>query len=146
MCEVCRYPAWDDVETQVFDWGYIKWITSRVADGDAFPAMGLVTMLPGGGHARHNHPQSHELLYVLSGTGEQMVELDDGTPDVRTVVPGDVVKIPMGVYHSTLNTGSSPMQVLALYSPSGAEQDLLTQPDLVILPGGVLPSFGLRQP
>ena len=145
MCEVCRYPAWDAVDTHVFDWGYIKWITSKVNDGDSYPAMGLVTMLPGGGHERHNHPQSNELLFVISGSGEQMVELDDGTPDIRHVVPGDVVKIPMGVYHSTLNTGSSPMQVLALYSPSGAEQDLLAQPDLVILPGDVLPSFGLRQ-
>ena len=103
-------------------------------------------MLPGGGHARHNHPQSHELLYVISGSGEQMVELDDGTPDVRRVVPGDVVKIPKGVYHSTVNTECSPMQVLALYSPAGAEEDLLTAPDLVILPGGELPVFGLRSP
>lgn len=140
-----RYPSWSDFDTHVFDWGYITWITSRALDADGYPAMGMVTMLPGGGHARHNHPQSNELLYVVSGSGEQMVELDDGTADIRVVSAGDVVKIPMGVFHSTRNTGLTPMQVLALYSPAGAEDDLLAAPDLVILPAGQNPMFDLRR-
>ena len=35
-----------------------------------------VVLLPGQGHERHNHPDADEILYVLAGTGEQMV--DDG--------------------------------------------------------------------
>ncbi|WP_297653257.1 cupin domain-containing protein [Pseudonocardia sp.] len=136
-----RYPDWSDVETLVFDWGYMKWLTTRKTHGIAIPAIGMVTMLPGQGHARHNHPASAELLYVVSGTGEQMVELDDGTPDVRQVSTGDVIHVPQAVFHSTLNTGWAPMQVLAMYSPAGAEEDLLTQPDLMTLTAGELPTF-----
>ena len=35
-----------------------------------------MVLLPGKGHERHNHPESEEILYVLAGEGEQM--LDDG--------------------------------------------------------------------
>jgi len=51
----------------------------------------------------------------------------------------------MGVYHSTYNTGAIPMQVLAFYSPAGAEEDLLTQPGLVVLPAGEVPMFEFRR-
>ena len=51
---------------------------------------GEVILLPGQGHVRHNHPTAEEILYVLSGTGEQMV--DDKPP--FAVHPGDTIYIP----------------------------------------------------
>lgn len=136
-----RYLDWNSVETMQFDWGYIKWIVSGDDAAPDVPTMGMVVMLPGRGHERHNHPESHELLYVVAGEGEQMVEDDHGTPLIRTVRAGDVVRIPRGVFHSTVNTGWEPMRVLAIYAPSGAEKALRDVPDFRGLPAGALPRF-----
>ena len=64
-----------------------------------------VILLPGKGHDRHNHPDADEILYILAGEGEQMV--DDGEP--FAVRAGQTVFIPKGAFHSTLNTGYEPM-------------------------------------
>ena len=73
-------PAVDphSVPTQTFDWGAIKWLVSPDRTERAGLTFGEVVLLPGRGHDRHNHPTSEEILYVLSGEGEQMVS--DGPP------------------------------------------------------------------
>src|SRR5258708_5258286 len=45
-----------------------------------------VVLLPGKGHTRHNHPDADEILYILAGHGEQMV--DDGKPFAVAAGPG----------------------------------------------------------
>jgi mannose-6-phosphate isomerase-like protein (cupin superfamily) len=60
--------------------------------------------------------------------------LDDGEP--FEVGAGDIVYIPIGVYHSTFNRGWEPMRVLALYNPGGSELGLATLPDFKGLPAG----------
>src|SRR5262245_4541154 len=73
-----RFVRPDDVETQVFDWGTIKWMSEpRVTDADRFTA-GIVLLAPGKGHTRHNHPGVEEILYVVAGTGIEMVEDEQG--------------------------------------------------------------------
>ena len=66
---------------------------------------GFVTMGPRQGHTRHNHPGAEEIIVVLSGTGEQMVEDEAGKPIVRNVGPGCTIYVPADRYHYTLNTG-----------------------------------------
>ena len=111
--------------TMSFDWGLIKPLVGT-ENTDA-PAMSLmhVVLLPGAGHERHNHPDSDEILYILSGRGEQMV--DDA--DSFEVGPGQAVFIPKAAFHSTLNTGWEPMVLLAIYAPAGAEEALKGLPD-----------------
>jgi oxalate decarboxylase/phosphoglucose isomerase-like protein (cupin superfamily) len=140
---VPRYPQWDAVETLAFDWGYIKWVVSPEVSPAVGATVGTVIMLPGRGHERHNHPESDEVLYVISGTGEQMVEDENGVPIVKQVTTGDVMYIPRGVYHSTVNTGWDPMRVLAVYTPSGAEAGLRAVPDFRSVPAGVLPELSV---
>jgi oxalate decarboxylase/phosphoglucose isomerase-like protein (cupin superfamily) len=108
--------------TMGFDWGVIKPLVS----GES-PTVSLmhVVLLPGQGHERHNHPDADEILYVLSGTGEQMVD-DDQTFEVRA---GHTIWIPRAAFHSTLNTGWEPLTLLAIYAPGGAEEVLKTLPD-----------------
>ena len=67
--------------TMSFDWGVIKPLVAT--ENTEGPAMSLmrVVLLPGEGHERHNHPDSDEILYILSGRGEQMVD-DSDTFDV----------------------------------------------------------------
>ena len=112
-----------DVETQVFDWGRLRWVSEpRVTAAERFSA-GVVSLEPGKGHERHNHPGVEEVLYVLSGTGDQTVEVDDQILK-REVGPGVLIHIPPDVYHSTVNTGQEPMRLLAIYAPSGPEAEL----------------------
>jgi oxalate decarboxylase/phosphoglucose isomerase-like protein (cupin superfamily) len=120
--------------TMTFDWGVIK---PLVSGDSAEVSLMHVILLPGKGHERHNHPESDEVLYILAGEGDQMV--DDAEP--RPVRPGDTVFIPKGAFHSTLNTGYEPMVILAVYAPAGAEDVLKTLPDYRELPAGEAPAL-----
>jgi|AP95_1055475.scaffolds.fasta_scaffold08638_2 oxalate decarboxylase/phosphoglucose isomerase-like protein (cupin superfamily) len=118
----------EDVETQVFDWGRLWWLSEpKVTAAERF-STGLVVLEPGKGHARHNHPYSEEILYVISGTGLQTVEGNgpDGPNRIveREVGPGTLVHIPTALFHSTVNTGDKPMELIAIYAPFGPEAEL----------------------
>lgn len=129
-----RFVSPADVETQVFDWGSIRFMSEpRVTAAEHITA-GVVALQPGKGHTRHNHPGVEEILYILAGSGEQMVEDTDGAPVRRGVRIGDLVHIPPDVYHETINTGIEPMQLLAVYSPPGPEALLRALPECRIVP------------
>lgn len=125
------------VPTQLFDWGRIKWFISKDQTPGANLTFGQVILLPGKGHDRHNHPDAEEVLYVLSGRGEQMV--NDEKP--FSIAPGDTIYVPQSVYHSTVNTGWEPLQLLAIYNPAGAEHALTQLPDFREAPAGELPGL-----
>ena len=124
----------DDVETLAFDWGKIAITVSPKASGAVAFSAGVVVLEPGGGHERHNHPGAEEIIHVISGSGEQMVEDIDGKPIVRTVGPGTSVYVPASRFHSTMNTGAEPMTVYVVYSPVGPEEVLRTLPGCRISP------------
>jgi len=127
----------DDVDSQVFDWGVLNWMsTPEVTGGERFSA-GVVKLEPGKGHERHTHPDSDEILYVIRGEGEQ--EVADETREIET---GDMVFVPEGVEHGTVNTGWEPLLLLAVYAPPGPEEVLADLPDCEIVPAGELPTTG----
>lgn len=133
MSDGKRYVSPEDVETQEFDWGTLKWMsTPDVTDAENFSA-GVVQLNPKQGHERHNHPDSEEILYVIGGEGIQTVDGDE-----RRITPGDMVHIPAGVYHSTINATWGPLRLLAVYAPPGPEDVLREDPASEILPAGAL--------
>ncbi len=123
--------------TQTFDWGVIKWFVAPGATPGAGLTFGEVVLLPGLGHDRHHHPEAEEVLYVLSGAGEQT--LADGDP--FPVRPGDTIYVPTAVFHSTRNTGWEPLRLLAIYHPGGPERALEALPDFAEVPAGELPAL-----
>jgi oxalate decarboxylase/phosphoglucose isomerase-like protein (cupin superfamily) len=125
------------VPTQTFEWGAIKWFVTPDRTEGAGITFGEVVLLPGKGHDRHNHPTSEEILYVLSGQGEQM--LDDGEP--FPVAAGDTIYVPTAMFHSTRNTGWEPLRLLALYNPGGPETTLEELPDFREVQAGRLPDW-----
>jgi oxalate decarboxylase/phosphoglucose isomerase-like protein (cupin superfamily) len=125
------------IPTQTFDWGAIKWFVTPGMTTGASMTVGEVVLLPGQGHERHNHPKSEEVLYILSGEGEQM--LDDGEP--FPVRAGDMLYVATGAFHSTHNTGWSPLRLLAIYNPGGPEKDLESLPDFTELKAGDQPEW-----
>ncbi len=95
-----------------FDWGSISITVSPQASEAAAFSAGIVTIHPGGGHARHNHPGAEEIIHVISGRGEQMVEDEHGHPQVRTIGAGCSVYVPASRFHSTLNTSALPPDLI----------------------------------
>ena len=62
-----------------------------------------------------------------------MVEVDGETLE-QEVGPGVLIHIPPGVYHSTVNLGTEPMRILAIYAPPGPEAELRKMNGVVIEP------------
>ena len=122
------------IPTQTLDWGIIKWLVTPDRIQGAGVSFGEVVLLPGKGHVRHNHPESEEILYVLSGEGEQMVNDQEPFP----IKAGDTIYIPTAIFHSTVNTGWEPLRLLALYNPGGPEKVLESLPDFREVPAGKL--------
>ncbi|ELZ61084.1 MULTISPECIES: cupin domain-containing protein [unclassified Haloferax] len=129
-----RFVQPDDVETIRLDWGTLKWMnTPEVTGSEGFSA-GVVLLEPGKGHERHTHPDSEEILYILGGEGEQTIE-----DETRTVGAGDMVHIPSGVEHSTINTSWEPLRFLAVYCPPGPEAEIRADDDATVFPPGEFP-------
>ena len=119
-----------------FDWGRLALTVGPEVNGARAFSGGLVTVNPGMGHARHNHPGAEEIILVITGSGEQMVEDDAGRPVTEAVGPGCTVYVPDSRYHATRNTGAGPMTLFVVYSPAGPEQGLRDLPDFHLLPPG----------
>jgi oxalate decarboxylase/phosphoglucose isomerase-like protein (cupin superfamily) len=122
----------EDVETLQFDWGRINILSSAGITGAKHFSFGIAHTLPGVGHSKHNHPDSEEVIYVLSGEGEHVM---DGQPAVK-IKSGACIYIPAGVYHSTANTGTGPLITAIAYGPQGAELAFKKNEDCTILPPG----------
>lgn len=94
----------------------------------------VVTVPPGKGHTRHNHPGAEEIIHILEGTGAQMVEDEAGQPHTEQVQPGTCVFIPESRFHSTLNTGAAEMKIFVVCSPTGPGEFLRTLTDFRLVP------------
>ena len=128
----------DEVPTRVFDWGTIKWLVTPHLDEGAGLTTGEVIVYPGQGHAPHVHPNEEEVIYVISGEGTQTV--GDGA-DPFPIKAGDAVYIPANTVHSTYNTTWSPLRLIVVYTPGGAETGLDALPDARIHEPGVQPAW-----
>ena len=129
-----------EVETIMASWVTAKVLCDPAVTGPA--AMSAVSLFfdPGQGHARHNHPDSEQIIFVVSGEAEMMIEHQEGQPSTRTIRAGSVVHIPRGAYHSTFATGWEPVRILAVYSPPGPEAAMRGSPEFRVLAPGTLPA------
>ncbi len=125
-----------DVGAFGFDWGRLSLTVAPEVNGAVRFSGGVVDLPPGQGHTRHNHPGAEEIIFVISGTGQQMVEDENGNPVTVEVSAGCTVYVPESRFHSTLNTGNGPMQLFVVYSPAGPELALRELPDFRLLPKG----------
>ena len=124
----CFIATENDVDKLEFNWGVIHILAKESMTGSGTFSFGHVVLQPGQGHVRHNHPTADEVIYVLSGEADQML---DDEPAVK-VKPGDCIWIPKAVYHSTINKGSEPVILIVVYAPAGAEQALWDDPNVKI--------------
>lgn len=132
----------NDVDTIVAPWVTAKVMCDPHTTGPA--AMSAVALFfdPGQGHARHHHPDSEQIIFVISGEAHMMIEHDEGVPRIETVRAGGCVHIPRGKYHSTFCSGWEPVRILAVYSPPGPEAAMRESAEFTTLPPGAPPVRG----
>ncbi|MGJ7582411.1 cupin domain-containing protein [Variovorax sp. RHLX14] len=120
------------------------WVTGKVLADPQANGVGNLSAVsiyfdPGQGHARHNHSESEQLIFMIAGEAEMTIEFEEGRPQKKTIRGGDMVSIPKGAYHSTFNLGWEPVRILAVYSPPGPESAMRNSPDFTVLPAGEVP-------
>ena len=131
----CHIVYGHDVETLAFDWGNVKLLSTPDTAGGKTMTFGMVVLEPGKGHSRHEHPDADEILFIISGDGEQMLDDKPAVP----IRPGACIYVPRGIFHSTLNTGWEPLRFAVVYAPAGTEEVLRTLPDVKRVPAGQIP-------
>ncbi|SHH53643.1 PocR ligand-binding domain-containing protein [Clostridium grantii] len=96
---------------QYFEWGDIKWIQENNDLKKSKFLIGHVTLLPGQNQEEHNHSGDEQLIYVVSGQGEQW--LNDR---YNSLLPGRIYKTPPFAKHEVQNTGKSPLEMIIVYN------------------------------
>lgn len=72
----------------------------------------VMTVAPGEAIGEEVHPDTDQLLIFIEGTGEARL---DG--QVSPITPDDLVFVHAGMRHDFVNTGSTPMRLITVYSP-----------------------------
>ena len=106
----------DSVKEVKYPWGWIRWIMNSELDPGTAQTFGIVQINAGQRNPLHKHPNCEELLYVLSGSFENVI-------GDKTVVlhAGDIIRIPANAPHQGINNSKEPMRAVISYS-SGTRQ------------------------
>ena len=113
----CNVIKASEVETKDFDWGNLRWFTSRELGNSEALTTGICTLKPGMGNPRHHHPNCEEILHVLSGKIAH--EVEDGS-EVE-MGPGDTIVLPVDVPHSARNVGGRDAVLFICFSSADRE-------------------------
>jgi len=107
---------------QYFDWGQVEWVYEPdAADSVNTMSIGIYTILPGRRQKRHIHYGDEQLLYVLSGIGNQIIG-----DKVSLKGPGSIFHIEAGSIHETINTGNEPLMELVISTPANYENSMFS--------------------
>ncbi len=106
----------DEISVELLPWGPHEWLSHPdLTDPDQLMLV-RVKMPPGQAHKFHRHPAMEEIIYVISGHGEQWVDTKS-----RILGPGEIAHIPRDVVHGTYNTSGEELVFLAILSPAKFE-------------------------
>lgn len=111
--------------TQIFDWGQIEWIYEPDSNNPLNNmSIGITTILPKKRQNRHIHYGDEQVIYILSGEGNQLI--GDKISDIK---PGQIYHMESGIIHETINQGNEPIKHLLISIPVQHEQNILMQKD-----------------
>jgi len=102
------------------DGSTIREILSHRNSGIRNQSLAEATLGPGMVTEAHYHPNSEEIYYVLSGTGEVFVG-----DDVRRVEIGDGIAIPPETPHQIRNVGGKDLVFLCCCAPTYEHDDTI---------------------
>ncbi len=72
----------------------------------------VMTIPPGEAIGEEVHPDTDQLLIFIDGEGEARI---DG--EVSPTLPNDLIFVHAGMLHDFVNTGTSPLRIITVYSP-----------------------------
>lgn len=98
-------------------------------------SMGNVTLDPDGGQVPWHNQEQEEVYFIVEGTAEMC--LGD---ERQTLVAGQMVYIPPGVFHQLTNVGKTPLRMIYCYGPAGDVAHWRQELD------GTLPKAGVDVP
>ena len=101
-----------NVPTETYGQAHIHWLASAAASGAKELTVGITTIAPGGASPLHRHPNCEEVLHMLRGEIDQVVE---GQPTVR-MKAGDTITIHRNVKHHAINAGQVPAEMIVVFS------------------------------
>jgi len=102
-----------DVQEQELPGRMLRWVITPDTNGPSQCASCVIRVMPGQCvRPAHEHPASEELLYIVSGNGEVLI---DGESAI--VSEGTEVFFPTGSVHMLRNTGQDEMKVVCFYAP-----------------------------
>lgn len=73
---------------------------------------------PGASTLAHRHPETEEIYYILSGSGEMAIE-----DEIQSVQPGDSIGILPGQRHQIRNNGATTLVFLCCCVPAYTHAD-----------------------
>jgi quercetin dioxygenase-like cupin family protein len=85
--------------------------------------LGKLRFEPGTKVPAHRHPESEELLTILSGAGTMTI--DGKVVEVRA---GDAVRIPVNALHDFAASATHPVEAIQTYTPRGPEERFRSWP------------------
>ena len=100
--------VYDKIEPVKYPWGWLRWLMSDQIDPKAELTLGIVYVEPRSTNQLHIHPNSAEILHVLSGScehrrGDEWIKLK----------AGDTLRIPKNTPHMARTQDQSMLAMLA---------------------------------
>jgi mannose-6-phosphate isomerase-like protein (cupin superfamily)/signal transduction histidine kinase len=105
-------------QLQEFEWGTIEWIYMPGSNPYTVMNIGTVRIRPGNRQNKHVHYSDEQLLYILSGSGRQIIN-----DEINTIGPGMIFHMNPGDMHETINTGSEDLVELLISIPVDLDQE-----------------------
>lgn len=90
----------------------IQWLAGKATNGARELMFGLTSIAVGGGSPMHRHPNCEEVLHLLEGEIDQVVE---GGRRFR-MGAGDTITIPRDRRHRAINVGDKPAVMIVAFS------------------------------
>lgn len=72
----------------------------------------IMTIPVGGEIGAETHPDTDQILTVVSGTGETTI-----SGQSKKVAQGELIVVPAGHHHNIVNTGPNPLVLYTVYGP-----------------------------
>lgn len=93
---------------------FMRWLANEDSLNANNLSVCVIRVLPGETvRPAHSHPNSEELIYIISGSGKVMIE-----NEVGEVGAGSAVLFEQGKIHMLKNTGDIEMKVICFFAPS----------------------------
>ena len=115
-----RFVTEQEMQVEELPWGPHDWLCRPELTEAEDLLLVRVHMPPGQAHKFHRHPEMEEIIYVLSGQGEQWVDREK-----KVLTAGQIAHIPRDVVHGSYNAGEDTLEFLAILSPAKCDGPVL---------------------